>query len=84
MTSIFIKKQGGPESIFSCQGGLRGKMFENHWSSALYLWIADIALDITEQPTPDIFINTGKSKQFSFFEFFVCVFRVTENNEHRN
>jgi hypothetical protein len=30
MTSISIKKQGGPENIFSCQGGLRGKMFENH------------------------------------------------------
>jgi hypothetical protein len=30
MTSILIKKQGEPENIFSCQGGLRGKMFENH------------------------------------------------------
>jgi hypothetical protein len=31
MTSILIKKQaGGPESIFSCQGGLRGKKFESH------------------------------------------------------
>jgi hypothetical protein len=30
------KKQvggGGPESILSCQGGLRGKKFENHWSA---------------------------------------------------
>jgi hypothetical protein len=32
MTSISIKKEnrGVPESIFSGQGGLRGKMFENH------------------------------------------------------
>jgi hypothetical protein len=36
MTSILIKKTGGgPESIFSCQGGLRGKMFENHCSKPI-------------------------------------------------
>jgi hypothetical protein len=33
MTSILIKKTGwGLESILSCQRGLRGKEFENHWS----------------------------------------------------
>jgi hypothetical protein len=31
MTSILIKKNRGAESIFSCQRGLRGEMFENHW-----------------------------------------------------
>jgi hypothetical protein len=36
MTSILIKKAGGgPESIFSYQGGLRGKMFENHCTIGL-------------------------------------------------
>jgi hypothetical protein len=33
MTFILIKKnRRGPESIFYCQEGLRGKMFENHCS----------------------------------------------------
>jgi hypothetical protein len=43
MTSVLIKKTGwGPESIFSCQGGLRGKKFENHCIKGLTN--ADIAL----------------------------------------
>jgi hypothetical protein len=37
MISILIKKTGGggDDSIFSCQGGPRGKMFENHCLSGL-------------------------------------------------
>jgi hypothetical protein len=34
MTSILVKRNrrgGGAESTFSCQGGLRGKKFENYW-----------------------------------------------------
>jgi hypothetical protein len=48
MTSILIKKRG-PENIFSCHRGLRGKMFENHCTEWLpvYILIAVVLVVLT-------------------------------------